>query len=71
MENVSSAPIVIFEGILSLYDIRIRNLMDIKIFVLTDDDVRLARRCKLNKPLIVIYNTFYSVERLFRAWQNY
>ncbi|CDW79076.1 uridine kinase [Stylonychia lemnae] len=44
MEDVVSAPIVIFEGILSLYDIRIRDLMDLKIFVLTDDDVRLARR---------------------------
>lgn len=45
-ERVKSAPIIIFEGILSLYDSRIRELMDIKIFVLTDDDIRLARRCK-------------------------
>lgn len=48
-EKVSTAPIIIFEGILSLYDIRIRNMMDIKIFVLTDDDIRLARRCKVKK----------------------
>ena len=47
MEKVKSSPIIIFEGILSLYDARIRDLMDIKIFVLTDDDIRLARRCKL------------------------
>ena len=45
-ELVTSSPIIIFEGILSLYDARIRELMDIKIFVLTDDDIRLARRCK-------------------------
>lgn len=45
-EKVASSPIIIFEGILSLYDARIRDLMDIKIFVLTDDDIRLARRCK-------------------------
>lgn len=44
-EKVQTAPIIIFEGILSLYDIRIREIMDVKIFVLTDDDVRLARRC--------------------------
>ncbi|TNV78732.1 hypothetical protein FGO68_gene8479 [Halteria grandinella] len=43
-DHVSAAPIIIFEGILSLYDARIRDLMDIKIFVLTDDDVRLSRR---------------------------
>jgi uridine kinase len=43
-EKVQSAPIIVFEGILALYDARIRKLMDIKIFVLTDDDVRLARR---------------------------
>jgi uridine kinase len=33
-----------FEGILSFYDERIRNLFDLKIFVLTDDDLRFARR---------------------------
>ena len=44
-EKVQSSPIIIFEGILSLYDERIRELMDIKIFVFTDDDIRLARRC--------------------------
>lgn len=27
-----------------MYDVRIRELMDIKIFVLTDDDIRLSRR---------------------------
>ena len=46
-EKVTPSPIIIFEGILSLYDSRIRDLMDLKIFVLTDDDIRLARRCKL------------------------
>ena len=45
-EKVQSSPIIVFEGILSLYDVRIRELMDIKIFVLTDDDIRLSRRCK-------------------------
>jgi uridine kinase len=33
-----------FEGILSFYDERIRDLFDLKIFVLTDDDLRFARR---------------------------
>ena len=41
---MKNAPIIIFEGILSFYDERIRDLMDLKIFVYTDDDVRLQRR---------------------------
>jgi hypothetical protein len=51
-ELITSSPIIIFEGILSLYDARIRELMDIKIFVLTDDDIRLSRRCKWYRFLI-------------------
>ena len=35
---------LIFEGILALYEKRFRDIMDLKIFVLTDDDVRLSRR---------------------------
>ena len=38
--------LIVFEGIFSLYDERIRNIMDMKIFVDTDDDLRLARRSK-------------------------
>lgn len=37
-------PIVIFEGILSMYDERIRNLFDLKIFVNVDLDIALSRR---------------------------
>jgi len=37
-------PILIFEGILALYEKRFRDLMDLKIFVMTDDDIRLSRR---------------------------
>lgn len=38
------APLVIFEGIFALLDREINSMLDFKIFVLTDDDVRLARR---------------------------
>lgn len=31
---------------MALYEQRFRDLMDLKIFVLTDDDIRLARRIK-------------------------
>ncbi|OSI15159.1 uridine kinase [Neisseria dumasiana] len=36
--------VIIIEGILALYDERIRNLMDIKLFVDTDADLRFIRR---------------------------
>jgi uridine kinase len=38
--------VIIVEGILVLDDKRLRDLMDIKIFVDTDDDVRIIRRIK-------------------------
>ena len=37
-------PIIIFEGIFALYDERIRNMMDFKVFLVTDGDTRLIRR---------------------------
>lgn len=36
--------VIILEGILALYDEKIRNLMDIKLFVDTDSDLRFIRR---------------------------
>jgi len=38
--------VIILEGILILEDKRLRNLMDIKIYVDTDDDIRIIRRIK-------------------------
>lgn len=45
-ESVHSDPrdVIIVEGILILEDRRLRNLMDIKVYVDTDDDIRLTRR---------------------------
>ena len=42
--SIQPAELILFEGIFSLYEERIRDLMSLKIFVQTDDDVRLARR---------------------------
>ncbi|ORY46569.1 uridine kinase [Rhizoclosmatium globosum] len=42
----SRANIIIFEGIFALYDPKVRDLMDLMLFVDTDSDVRLARRLK-------------------------
>ena len=43
-EEIKSAPIIIFEGIHAISERRFRDIMDLKIFVLTPDDIRLARR---------------------------
>lgn len=44
--KVSSAEIILFEGIFTLYDQRIRDLMNLKLFIVVDDDERLSRRSK-------------------------
>ena len=43
---VYGADVILFEGILAFYDKRLLDLMDLKIFVDADSDIRLARRCK-------------------------
>ncbi|XP_068645119.1 uridine/cytidine kinase UKL1, chloroplastic isoform X2 [Aristolochia californica] len=44
--KVNVSDVIILEGILVFHDSRIRNLMNMKIFVDTDADVRLARRIR-------------------------
>ena len=39
------ADVVVLEGILVLHMEEIRSLLNMKVYVDTDDDVRLARRC--------------------------
>ena len=43
-ELIEPREVIFFEGILALYDARIRNLMNFKIFIHCDDDIRLCRR---------------------------
>ncbi len=43
-ELINPRDIIILEGILIFYDERLRDLLDIKIFVDTDSDIRLVRR---------------------------
>lgn len=45
VRRVEPADVVIIEGILVLHIEEIRSLLNMKIFVDTDDDLRLARRC--------------------------
>ncbi|KAN0034382.1 hypothetical protein ACTFIV_000888 [Dictyostelium citrinum] len=65
-DTVYGADVIILEGILTLYSKELRDLMDIKIFIDTDDDVRLARRLKRDiaergrtlESVLHQYNTF-------------
>jgi uridine kinase len=43
-ESMYGADVVILDGIFALYDSQLVQMMDIKLFVDTDDDIRLARR---------------------------
>lgn len=45
--RVEPADVVVIEGIMVLHMPEIRELLHMKIYVDTDDDVRLARRCLL------------------------
>ena len=42
--QIKPAKVIIFEGILAFYDKRMRDLMDLKLFIDLDDDIRLSRR---------------------------
>ncbi|KAF2070488.1 hypothetical protein CYY_008186 [Polysphondylium violaceum] len=65
-DTVYGADVIILEGILTLHSKELRDLMDIKIFIDTDDDIRLARRLKRDiaergrtlESVITQYNTF-------------
>ena len=45
-QKIGKHKIIILEGILALHDQDIRDMMDIKIYVDTDDDIRIIRRIK-------------------------
>ena len=44
VEHLKPNKFIIFEGILAFHDKRMRDLMDIKVFIEIDDDIRLMRR---------------------------
>ena len=76
IKKIESCQIIILEGLFCFYDHRICNLMDLKIFIDTDNDIRLARTIsqgiesgkndllsiitKFHKHIKPAYNTFIS-----------
>ena len=66
--EISNKKIIILEGIFALYDSRIRELIDLKIFVDTPADIRVIRRIKrdINKrgrDLTSIIKQYFSTVR--------
>ena len=73
-ELVEPKEIIFFEGILALYDPRIRNLMNFKIFIHCDDDIRLCRRiCRdVNERGRQIEGVLHQYNRFVKkAFDNY
>lgn len=44
--KIKCTELILFEGIFALYDKDLRDMMDLKVFVDTDADIRLLRRIK-------------------------
>ncbi|MBP3729059.1 MAG: uridine kinase [Lachnospiraceae bacterium] len=64
-ETIESRPIILVEGILIFAEKELTDLMDIKIFVDTDADIRLARRIKRD-----IRDRGRTVESVIEQWRN-
>lgn len=61
--EVSTKPLIIVEGILILAVEKIRNLLDIKLFVDTDDDIRLLRR--IERDLVERKRDFQNIKNQY------
>lgn len=60
---IAPAPVVLVEGIMVLVDPRLRKLLDIKLFVDTEDDIRVLRR--FNRDINERGRSFDSVRRQY------
>ena len=58
--------ILLFEGIFALYDDELRQRMDLKVFVHSDDDVRLIRRLKRD-----VMQRGRTVEGVIKAYNRF
>jgi uridine kinase len=65
-DPIAPRPVLLLEGILVLAEEPLRRLMDIKLFIDTDADVRLLRR--LHRDIQERGRTFESVQRQYLEW---
>ena len=64
--SMYGANVIIFEGILAFHMEEIRNILDMKVFVETDSDVRLARRLKRD-----ITNRGRDIHGVMQQYENH
>ncbi|KAH8483819.1 hypothetical protein H0E87_028292 [Populus deltoides] len=75
--EVNPSDIIILEGILVLHDPRVRDLMNMKIFVDTDSDLRLARRIQRDtvergRNIQNVLDQFQlNIDKYFQLWNYY
>jgi uridine kinase len=60
LDRIDPRPVIFLEGVLVLADVRLREVMDLRVFVETDDDTRYARR--LRRDVIERGRTTESVQ---------
>src|SRR6266478_3055317 len=65
-DPLTARPVIILEGILVLVEEPLRRLMDIKLFIDTDSDVRILRR--LQRDLKERGRSFESVKKQYLGW---
>ena len=73
-DTVYPNEVIFFEGLFALYDRRIRNLMNYRIFIHCDDDIRLCRRIirDVNERGFVVEAVLYQYNRFVKpAYDNY
>ncbi|KAG0757322.1 hypothetical protein G6F57_010581 [Rhizopus arrhizus] len=71
---VYGANVILFEGVLALYDKLIRDMMDVKIFVDTDSDIQLARRMQRDvayRGRTIEYVLDQYIKYVKPAYENY
>ncbi|KAG6742794.1 hypothetical protein POTOM_053734 [Populus tomentosa] len=74
--KVNPSDIIILEGILVLHDPRVRDLMNMKIFVDTDSDLRLARRIQRDtvergRNIQNVLDQFQlNIDKYFQLWNS-
>lgn len=67
-EVIESNPVILFEGIFSLFDKEIRNILDVKVFLHVDSDIRFTRRLnrdvqQRNRSMDSVINQYYETVR--------
>lgn len=66
--TIAPRPVILFEGIFTLFDLEIRKMLDIKVFLQVDSDIRFTRRLNRDvqergRSLESVINQYYETVR--------